>query len=79
MPAPALVTTAAAALRLPCSRITVVGSSDAVVAAAIDAGAHAIRLPGTTPGAAHHGLPCAPVSCPAAAGPQEAAELLIGV
>ncbi|MGA5820299.1 HAD-IIIA family hydrolase [Kitasatospora sp. NPDC094028] len=77
MPAPALVTAAGRALGLPPARLTVVGSSDAVVAAALTAGAHAIRVPEAP---FRPGAPCPPcllTTCRAVAGPVEAADLLL--
>ncbi|MEU8511041.1 HAD-IIIA family hydrolase [Kitasatospora sp. NPDC048722] len=77
MPAPALVTAAGRALGLPPARVTVIGSGDAVLAAALAAGAHAIRVP---EGSSRAGVPCPPcllTTCRAAAGPAQAADLLL--
>ncbi|MFD5461899.1 HAD-IIIA family hydrolase [Kitasatospora sp. NPDC127059] len=77
MPAPGLVTAACGALGLPPSRVTVIGCEDTVLAAALTAGAHAIRLPGATgPMAGRYRL-CTPTACPAAGSPAEAAYLLL--
>lgn len=45
MPGPGLVTAACRALGLPPSRVTVIGCADSVIAAALEAGAHAIPRP----------------------------------
>ncbi|MEU9078409.1 HAD-IIIA family hydrolase [Kitasatospora sp. NPDC048538] len=77
MPAPALVTAASRALGLPPSRVTVIGSSDAVIAAALAAGAHAIRVPEAARRPAAPCPPCTLTVCRAADGPEQAASLLL--
>ncbi|MFF4818546.1 HAD-IIIA family hydrolase [Kitasatospora sp. NPDC001309] len=77
MPSPALVSASCRALGLPPARVTVIGSGDAVIAAALDAGARAIRVPEA---AARITVPCPPCTltvCRAAAGPVQAADLLL--
>ncbi|MGW2374277.1 MULTISPECIES: HAD-IIIA family hydrolase [Kitasatospora] len=77
MPAPGLVIAACRALGLPPSRLTVVGCEETVIAAALAAGAHAIRVPGAPRPVADPHLPCTLTACPAADGPAEAAYLLL--
>ncbi|MFJ7912322.1 hypothetical protein [Kitasatospora sp. NPDC096204] len=77
MPAPALVTAACRSLGLPPSRVTVIGCDDSVVEAALAAGAHVIRLPRPDPAHRLPRPPCLLTACRAAAGPEEAAGLLL--
>ncbi|MCG6494251.1 HAD-IIIA family hydrolase [Kitasatospora sp. A2-31] len=78
MPAPALVTAACAALGLPPARVTVIGCSDSVIAAALAAGAHAIRVPeADRPATGPCQPPCTLTTCRAADGPEQAADLLL--
>lgn len=77
MPAPALVTSVCLALGLPPSRVTVIASGGAVVAAALAAGAHAIRVPAAPTRADVPCPPCLLTTCRAAAGPAQATDLLL--
>ncbi|MFH9347705.1 HAD-IIIA family hydrolase [Kitasatospora sp. NPDC017646] len=77
MPAPGLVTAACRALGLPPSRVTVIGCGENVIAAALAAGAHAIRVPDATRPTVAPYRSCTPTACPAAEGPAEAAYLLL--
>ncbi|MQS16803.1 HAD-IIIA family hydrolase [Streptomyces kaniharaensis] len=77
MPAPALLTAACRALGLPPARVTVIGCSDAVIAAALAAGVHAIRVPEAARPASGPCPPCTLTSCRAADGPAQAADLLL--
>ncbi|TYC66730.1 HAD-IIIA family hydrolase [Streptomyces sp. CB01881] len=77
MPAPTLVTAACEALGLPPSRVTVIACSDSVVAAALTAGAHAIRVPDAIQPATAPYPPCTLATCRSAAGPAQAADLLM--
>ncbi|MFJ6378673.1 HAD-IIIA family hydrolase [Kitasatospora sp. NPDC092039] len=77
MPAPGLVTAACRALGLPPAHVTVIGCTDSVIAAALAAGAHAIRVreAGRPPHPACP--PCTLTACPSAEDPAEAAALLL--
>ncbi|WP_052707120.1 HAD-IIIA family hydrolase [Streptomyces rubellomurinus] len=77
MPAPGLVTAACRALGLPPARVTVIGCEDAVIAAALAVGAHAIRVPEPGRPTAGPCPPCTPTACSAADDPAEAAYLLL--
>ncbi|MGW3071432.1 HAD-IIIA family hydrolase [Kitasatospora sp. NPDC001132] len=77
MPAPGLVTAACRALGLPPGRVTVIGCADSVIAAALAAGAHAIRVPEASRPAHFSCSPCTLTACPSADGPAEAADLVL--
>ncbi|MFF3071891.1 HAD-IIIA family hydrolase [Kitasatospora sp. NPDC057904] len=77
MPAPGLVAATCQALSLPPARVTVIASGGAVVAAALAAGAHAIRVPEAPSRARVPCPPCLLTTCRAAAGPTEAADLVL--
>lgn len=77
LPSPALVTAACRALGLPPTRVTVIASGDALVAAALAAGAHPIRVPEAPSWASVPCPPCLLTTCRAAAGPAQAAELVL--
>ncbi|MFG3227188.1 HAD-IIIA family hydrolase [Kitasatospora sp. NPDC048194] len=77
MPAGALVTAACRALRLPPSRVTVIGCEDTVIAAALAVGAHAIRVPEAGRPLDDPGAPCTLTACRRAGGPEAAADLLL--
>ncbi|MFF3072240.1 hypothetical protein ACFVSN_29720 [Kitasatospora sp. NPDC057904] len=71
------MTSVCLALGLPPSRVTVIASGDAVVAAALAAGAHAIRVPAAPTRADVPCPPCLLTTCRAAAGPAQATDLLL--
>ncbi|WP_051709987.1 HAD-IIIA family hydrolase [Streptomyces sp. NRRL S-350] len=77
MPAPTLVTAACRALGLPPARVTVIGCSDAVIGAALAAGAHAIRVPEAAAPTTTGCPPCTLTTCRTADGPEQAAELVL--
>ncbi|MER7756367.1 HAD-IIIA family hydrolase [Kitasatospora sp. NPDC097643] len=76
-PAPALAAAACRALGLPPSRVTVIGCSDSVIAAALAAGAHAIRVPEAAGPVAGPCPPCTLTVCRVADGPEQAADLAL--
>ncbi|MFJ9448521.1 hypothetical protein ACIRRH_43005 [Kitasatospora sp. NPDC101235] len=77
MPEPGLVTAACRELGLLPCRVTVIGCSDSVIAAALAADAHAIRVPEPPQPDGRPCAPCAPTACRSVAGPEEAADLLL--
>ncbi len=76
-PATGLVTATGRALGLPPELVTVVAHGEALIEAALAAGARAVRVPSCAPLSTDPFAPCVPAVCRSAGGPEEAAALLL--